>query len=249
MVMGGGCSGSGFASPLPGCSERMRVAVDGHNDSEMGLSYTSLPTAHSLLGSQPPWVWRETVGVFRAHLPWERGWFREQSRTPARTSLLLLGARGGSGAGEGRATAAAETALTLHIAHAVLADHPSVVLLVRGPLVDEHGRVGGPGVQHDAVLQAERWGSAGRFPQASSAAPSTAPPRTPRSLPARGTAGSGTGAAQGGGTRRSAPLAECFPAGREDTWELLRDPTLQRRAVRHLIPACPCKARPFSGYK
>lgn len=45
------------------------------------------------------------------------------------------------------------TALTLHVTHAVLADHPGVVLLVCRPLVDEHGCVGRPGVQHDAILQ------------------------------------------------------------------------------------------------
>lgn len=72
--------------------------------------------------------------------------------------LHLLAPAGSAGRQQGQR----RTALTLHIAHAVLADHPSVVLLVRGPLVDEHGRVGGPGVQHDAVLQAERRGSAGR---------------------------------------------------------------------------------------
>lgn len=49
--------------------------------------------------------------------------------------------------------------LTLHITHAVLADHPGVILLVCRPLVDEHGSVGGPSVQHDAVLQGEGSGS------------------------------------------------------------------------------------------
>lgn len=49
--------------------------------------------------------------------------------------------------------------LTLHITHAVLADHPGVVLLVCRPLVDEHGSVGGPSVQHDAILQGEGSGS------------------------------------------------------------------------------------------
>lgn len=44
-------------------------------------------------------------------------------------------------------------ALTLHITHAVLADHPGVILLICRPLVDEHGGVGGPSIQHDAVLQ------------------------------------------------------------------------------------------------
>lgn len=61
------------------------------------------------------------------------------------------------------------TVLTLHIAHAVLADHPSVILLVCRPLVDEHGCVGGPGVQHDAILQGGGSGSgpgAGRPPAA-----------------------------------------------------------------------------------
>lgn len=49
--------------------------------------------------------------------------------------------------------------LTLHIAHAMLADHAGVILLVCRPLVDEHGGVGGPSVQHDAVLQGEGSGS------------------------------------------------------------------------------------------
>lgn len=57
------------------------------------------------------------------------------------------------------APAPGSPALTLHIAHAVLADHPGVILLVCRPLVDEHGSVGGPSVQHDAVLQGKGSGS------------------------------------------------------------------------------------------
>lgn len=52
--------------------------------------------------------------------------------------------------------------LTAHVAGAVLAHHARVVLLVRRPLVDEHGRVGGAGVQDDAVL-----GEGGGHPRAS----------------------------------------------------------------------------------
>lgn len=43
--------------------------------------------------------------------------------------------------------------LTAHVAVAELADDACVILLVRGPLVNEHGRVGRAGVQDDAILQ------------------------------------------------------------------------------------------------
>lgn len=169
-------------------------------------AHSSLPAG---LGSEPPWVWREKLPACSERIFPGNGGGLGSRAGPPQHLLAPAGSAGRRQSQRGTATAAAGTALTLHVAHAVLADHPSVVLLVRGPLVDEHGRVGGSGVQHDAVLRAERWGSAGPFPQASSAAPSTAPPRTPRSLPARGTAGSGTGAAQGmGDTEKGSPRRE-----------------------------------------
>lgn len=210
MGVGGGCSGSGFVPPprvlrkAEGCcgwTQRQQ------NGAQLQLpAHSSLPAG---LGSEPPWVWREKLPACSERIFPGNGGGLGSEWDPPSTSWLLLGARGGGRASEGLPPPQPGQPLTLHVAHAVLADHPSVVLLVRGPLVDEHGRVGGSGVQHDAVLRAERWGSAGPFPQVSSAAPSTAPPRTPRSLPARGTAGSRTGAAQGmGDTEKGSPRRE-----------------------------------------
>lgn len=109
----------------------------------------------------------QTATTLTAHFPWGNGvgedW--EQSQTPFNTSLPLVKAQGGQSGhvdshghlpARGCATQGAGTALTLHVTHAVLADHPSVILLVCRPLVDEHSGVGGPGVQHDAILQVER---------------------------------------------------------------------------------------------
>lgn len=116
---------------------------------------------------------RQTATTLTAHFPWGRFW--EQTQIPFNTSLPLVEAQGeksghvdchGHLPARGCATQGAGTALTLHVTHAVLADHPSVIFLVRRPLVDEHSGVGGPGVQHDAILQVERQesGPEGRSP-------------------------------------------------------------------------------------